>query len=58
MDLTKTMLRLMQKYLLHVVFGSDIDDETKMTIMVETSDESDFVPQESTLSEAVTEVFY
>jgi len=57
MDLSKTMLRLMQKYLLHVVFGSDIDDETKLTIMMKEGNDSAFVPQECTLSEAVAEVF-
>ena len=56
MDLSKTMLRLMQKYILHVVFGSDIDDEAKLMIMIQQKDYT-FAPQECTLSEAVDVVF-
>jgi len=50
MDLSQTMLNLMQKYLLHVVFGADIDDETKVTVMLQKGTDPAFYPQECNLS--------
>ena len=48
------ILKILQKFLMHVVVGSKTLDETKITIMLKKVNDSKYTPYEcSTLSEAL-----
>ena len=56
-DIGKEFLEIFQKFLLHILFGSDIDSCTKVVIQMRPKSGHDYYAKECTLSEAVEETF-
>lgn len=54
-DMSKEFLRIFQKFLMHVLFGADIDAFMRVEIMAR--GEKDYVAKECTLSEAIEETW-
>ena len=53
--MSKEFLRIFQKFLMHVLFGADIDAFMRVEIMAR--GEKDYVAKECTLSEAIEETW-
>ena len=57
-DMSKEILKILQKYLMHIVVGSSSLDQTKLTILLRQGKDTNFTPYEcSTLSEAIALVW-
>ena len=57
MDMSKVFLRIFQKFLMHILFGADIDAFTKVMIMARIENSHDYFAKECTLSEAIEETW-
>lgn len=56
-DMSRKFLQILQRFMMHIIFGTDVNAELKITIMMRRSSLEEFKPKELHLSDAIDEIF-
>ena len=55
--MTREFLKILQQFFVHIMFGTDVDEELSVTLMTKRSQNDPLTPKKYSLSDAVEEVF-